>query len=44
MIELSSCHDASSEDSSAIVFAGLFLAYLVVDVAVCSFVLVRKLR
>ena len=44
MIELASCHDASSEDSSAIVFAGLFLAYLVVDVSVCAFVLMRKLR
>ena len=44
MIEIAECHDASSEDSSAIVFSSLFLAYLVVDVAVCSYVLVRKLR
>jgi hypothetical protein len=44
MIEFATCVDASSEDSSAIVFASLFLIYLAVDVAVCSFVLVRKLR
>ncbi len=44
MIEHTTCPEASSEDSSAIVFASLFLAYLVVDVAICSFVLVRKLR
>ena len=44
MIEFAACEGAASEDSSAIVFASLFLAYLVVDVAICSFVLVRKLR
>jgi len=44
MIEFASCTDSSSEDSSAIVFATLFLVYLAVDVAVCAFVLMRKLR
>ena len=44
MIEFATCDGAASEDSSAILFASLFLAYLVVDVAVCAYVLIRKLR
>jgi hypothetical protein len=44
MIEFATCEGAASEDTSAIVFAALFLAYLVVDVLVCAYVLIRKLR
>lgn len=44
MIEFATCEGAASEDTSAIVFAALFLAYLVVDVLVCTYVLIRKLR
>tara|TARA_B100002051_G_C16392664_1_gene465931 strand:+ start:406 stop:543 length:138 start_codon:yes stop_codon:yes gene_type:complete len=43
MIEIQKCEDTSSEDSTAIVFASVFLAYLVFDVIVCGVALSRKL-